>query len=130
MESINKKIEMIAKTEKRHNEEMEFLKGLPEDIFNDVLTISHESVFLYTTHSYQDFKKQLTKISHIMGCGYELEFYYISGSNELCIHYNINNIPFYFYTSDIDTTLNKISKGKCKIEHTTKEEIEVVCSLG
>jgi hypothetical protein len=84
---------------------------------------------LYTTHSYQDFKKQLTKISRVMGGEYELGFYYTNSNNELCIKYTINNITFCFYTSDIDTTLDKISKGKCKIEHTTKKEIEVVCSL-
>ena len=66
----------------------------------------------------------------LFNCNEQLESYYINWTGKhLVIVYNYGDQRVLFFTTDVDHMLDKVSKGKCRVETATTETTEkyVVC---
>ncbi len=124
MIDIDKEIEKINEQAKRNIDVLLSVK----EILGDVNWISTVDVYLNEVSTYEEFIAQLHRISSKLG-NYELKNYYVSDLHALAIWYNFGDLSVGFYVQDMENTLSKISKGKCRLEKSTKTAYGVVCQM-
>jgi hypothetical protein len=119
----------------RYEQERNILDFLEDKC--DILPIRHingKDIFMSAVDTYEEFRDLLLTCSRLIGL-YELSFYY-THENALACNYKFiirgsgEVIDIVLYCRDIETTLERVSHGKCRIETQSSTTQKVVCTVG
>ncbi len=101
------------------------------DGLSSVSCVTSDNVYLHTSKTYEDHRRLLHKIAKGLG-KYKLKCYnLLSGQMYMRYEFNDASLVIYFYCNELETTLQAIGKGKCRITETPKVGVErsVTCDV-
>lgn len=121
-------LEHIFNKKARIQDELNVLDKLySARLMDDIIYINDGNIY-FKNDVDMDYIRRIVNIA--LGCNMDkLTTYYVSGTGTLCVRYDNDKISMYFYNTDIEGTLAKVSGGKCRVETVTETitELRVVC---
>ena len=117
------KKQLIKKASDDFAKKRKMILKAPDDL--DIYTVGTDHI------AYQGTYEEMMAVLHRLRseCGnYELD-YYRENTGTLSIRYKFEEFDVVLYCTDLESALDTISKGKCKLEKSLYASVEVVCAI-